>query len=92
MSTDDLIEVAKRSVAGHLGGISRRRQSIAPLEEEGVFSRERLIQARIVLREMLAALSLSLAELHDLEIAAGLRIPREGQEDDGTERVEHTPG
>jgi hypothetical protein len=50
-----------------------RLSSLARLELEGSGSRKRLEQARVLLREMLAAEKSALKDLFNLEIAAGQR-------------------
>lgn len=73
MSTAEDVDLARRALAGHRDGIAKHRSVIARLELEGSVSRARLVQARVLLREMLAAEKSAIKDLFKLEVAAGQR-------------------
>jgi hypothetical protein len=81
MSANAPIDAAKQAVAENIKNVSDQRSRIASLESGANIPRQRIVEARNALREMLVALEDSLQQLRILEIAAGLRCAGEYTDD-----------
>jgi hypothetical protein len=82
MSTAKDVDLARRALVGHRDSIAKHRSVIARLELEGSGSRARLVQARVLLRKMLAAEKSAIKDLFKLEVATGQRNASECQQRD----------